>query len=62
MLELLLKSYLETCRKTVEIAIFENNKSLTFLCTLPLKELSGSILLELMEEKGIFIKEENGSV
>ena len=51
-----LKSYLETCRKTVEIGMSGSNKSLTFLCTLPLKELSGSILLELMEEKGIFIK------
>lgn len=51
-----LKSCLETCRKTVEIGVSGSNKSLTFLCTLPLKELSGSILLELMEEKGIFIK------
>lgn len=51
-----LKSYLETCRKTVEIGMSGSNKSLTFLCTLPLKELSGSMLLELMEEKGIFIK------
>ena len=51
-----LKPYLETCGKTVETVIFENNKSPTFLCTLPLEELSGSVLLELMEENGVIIK------
>jgi len=35
---------------------FENSKNLTFLCTLPLDELSGSTLLELMEENSFFIK------
>ncbi len=51
-----LKPYLETCGKTVETVIFEKNKSPTFLCTLPLEELSGSVLLELMEENGVIIK------
>lgn len=51
-----LKPYLETFGKTVETMIFENNKSPTFLCTLPLEKLSGTILIELMEENGVFIK------
>ena len=51
-----LKPYLETCRKTVEKVVFENNKNLTLLCTLPLEELSGSVLLELMEENSVFVK------
>lgn len=51
-----IKPYLETCRKTYEMLSFENSKNLTFLCTLPLDELSGSTLLELMEENSFFIK------
>ncbi len=51
-----LKPYLETCKKIVEMVSFGNNKNLTLLCTLPLEELSGSTLLELMEENSIFIK------
>ncbi|MGB9938783.1 ATP-binding protein [Methanosarcina sp.] len=51
-----LKPCLETCGKAVETVVFENNKSLTFLCTLPLEELSGRVLLELMEENDVFAK------
>lgn len=51
-----LKFCLEMCGKDVETAAFENNRSLTLLCTLPLEELSGSTLLELMEENGILVK------
>jgi signal transduction histidine kinase len=51
-----LKPYLETCGKTLETVGFENNKSLTLLCTLPLEELSGRALLELMEENSVFAK------
>jgi len=51
-----LKSFLETCGKAVETEVFENNKSLTVLCTLPLEELSGRALLELMEESSVFAK------
>lgn len=51
-----LKPYLETCKKIVEIVSFGNNKNLTLLYTLPLEVLSGSTLLELMEENSIFIK------
>ena len=42
--------------KPLKWLCFENNKNLTFLCTFPLDELSGSILLELMEENSVFIK------
>ena len=51
-----LKLYLETCGKVVETAVSENNKSLTFLFTFPLEELSGRTMLELMEGNGVFIK------
>jgi len=51
-----IKPYLETCKKTSEMLSFENSKNLTILCTLPLYELSGSTLLELMEENSFFIK------
>jgi signal transduction histidine kinase len=51
-----IKPYLETCGKTIETAVFENNKSLTLLCTLPLEGLSGRLLLELMEENDIFAR------
>jgi signal transduction histidine kinase len=51
-----LKPYFETCKKIVEMVSFGNNRNLTLLCTLPLEELSGSTLLELMEENSIFIK------
>jgi signal transduction histidine kinase len=51
-----LKPCLEKCEKAVEKVAFENNKSLTLLCTLPLEELSGRALLELMEESSVFAK------
>ncbi len=51
-----LKPYFETCKKIVEMVSFGNNRNLNLLCTLPLEELSGSTLLELMEENSIFIK------
>ncbi|HII79126.1 MAG TPA: sensor histidine kinase [Methanosarcina sp.] len=34
----------------------DNRRKLTYLCTFPLGELSGSELLELVEEKGIIVK------
>jgi signal transduction histidine kinase len=51
-----LKPCLETCRKAIGKAVFENDKSVTFLCTLPLGELSGRSLLELIEENNVFAK------
>lgn len=51
-----LKTYLETFRKTIEMIVFEDNKNLKLLCTLPLEELSGSMLLELMEENSFFVR------
>jgi len=51
-----LKAYLETCRETAETVSFGNRKDFTLLCTVPLNELSGSILLELMEDSGVLIK------
>lgn len=51
-----LKPCLETCQKAIGEAVFENDKSVTFLCTLPLEELSGRSLLELMEENDVFAK------
>lgn len=52
----LLKPCLEMCEKTLETIAFENEKSLTLLCTLPLEELSGEVLLEIMEENDVFAK------
>lgn len=52
----LLKPCLETCEKAVETTAFENNKRLTLLCTLPLEELSGKSLLEIMEENNVLAK------
>lgn len=52
----ILKPCLETCEKAVETVAFENDKSLTLLCTLPLEEISGGVLLEIMEESDIFAK------
>ena len=51
-----LKAYLETCRKTAETVSFGNIKNFTLLCTLPFDELSGNVLLELMEGSGVLIK------
>jgi signal transduction histidine kinase len=34
----------------------DNSRKLTYLCNYPLKELSGSELLELVEEKGVLVK------
>jgi len=55
-----LNTYLETCRKVIETTSFDNNKNLTFLCTLPIEELSGRMLPELMEENSVFIKGKGG--
>ena len=51
-----LKTYLETCRKTAETVSLGNKKDFTLLCTVPFDELSGSLLLELMEDSGVLIK------
>jgi len=51
-----LKHCLEMYGKAIETEGFENNRSLTLLFTLPLKELTGSTLLELMEENGVLVK------
>ena len=51
-----IENYLEICRKAVKNIAFNNSKNLTFLYTFPLDELSGSTLLELMEENSIVVK------
>ena len=51
-----IENYLEICRKAVKKIAFNNSKNLTFLYTFPLDELSGSTLLELMEENSIVVK------
>jgi signal transduction histidine kinase len=51
-----LETYLEACEKAVEMTVFDNIKNFTLLCTFPLNELSGSKLLELIEENSIFVK------
>jgi signal transduction histidine kinase len=51
-----LKAYLETCKETAETVSFGNLKDFTLLCTVPFSELSGSRLLELMEDSGVLIK------
>lgn len=51
-----LKPCLETCGKVIEIMALEKNKSITLLYTIPLEELSGRSLLELMEESNVFAK------
>ncbi|MGB9928051.1 MAG: ATP-binding protein [Methanosarcina sp.] len=54
-LQMPLDIYLEILRKFKEKNFFEEKKNFRLLCTLPLKELSGSQLLELIEE-GFYIK------
>ncbi|AKB45513.1 Sensory transduction histidine kinase [Methanosarcina vacuolata Z-761] len=51
-----IKPCLETCGKAVETMALEKNKSITLLYTIPLEELSGKVLLELMEESNFFAK------
>ena len=51
-----LKAYLETCKETAKTVSFGNKKDFTLLCTVPFSELSGSRLLELMEDSGVLIK------
>lgn len=51
-----LKPYLETCGKVIETMTLENSKSVTVLYTIPLEELSGRVLLELIEENNVFAK------
>ncbi|HWR26124.1 MAG TPA: ATP-binding protein [Methanosarcina sp.] len=53
-----LKGDFDKCGKIVETLVFEKGNNVTILCTLPLKELSGKLLLELMEEKDLFAKKE----
>lgn len=50
-----LRPCLERFEKSLE-EISQDNRNLTFLCTFPLEELSGSVLLELVEEKGVLVK------
>ncbi|MDO5840199.1 MEDS domain-containing protein [Methanosarcina mazei] len=38
----------------------DNERKLTYLCTFPLEELSGSELLRLVEEKGVLVKRKGG--
>ncbi len=47
---------LETCGKVIETMALEKNKNITLLYTIPLEELSGRVLLELMEESNVFAK------
>ena len=54
--ECLPKDCLEICRKNIEMIVYEGNKNITLLCTLPLEDLSGSMLLELLEENDFFAK------
>lgn len=51
-----IENYFEICRKAVQMIALNNGKNLTVLYTLPLDELFGSILLELMEENSIVVK------
>jgi signal transduction histidine kinase len=51
-----IKAYLETCRKTAETVSSGHRKNFTLLCTVPFDELSGSLLLELMEDSGVLVK------
>lgn len=51
-----IKAYLETCRKTAETISLGNRKNFTLLCTIPFDLLSGSVLLELMEDRGVLVK------
>ncbi len=47
---------LETCGKVIETMALEKNKNITLLYTIPLEEISGRVLLELMEESNVFAK------
>ena len=53
-------SSFKTCVEGLEKILDEisqgNRINLTYLCTFPLEELSGSALLELVEEKGVLVK------
>nr|WP_082107895.1 MEDS domain-containing protein [Methanosarcina sp. 2.H.A.1B.4] len=50
------KTCFEGLEKILEEISQGNRVNLTFLCTFPLEELSGSALLELVEEKGVLVK------
>ena len=50
------KTCFEGLEKILEEISQGNRVNLTFLCTFPLEELSGSKLLELVEEKGVLVK------
>lgn len=51
-----LKPRVEICGKAIETVALEKNKNVTLLYTIPLEELSGRVLLELMEESDVFAK------
>lgn len=51
-----LKTYFEACRKTAETISSGNGKKFSLLCTVPFDALSGSLLLELMEDSGVLVK------
>ena len=51
-----ISNYLEVSRKAIKKIAFNNSKNLTFMYTFPIDELSGSTLLELMEENSIIVK------
>lgn len=49
------KACFEGLEKILEDISQGNGRNFTFLCTFPLEELSGSALLELVEEKGVLV-------
>lgn len=51
-----IENYLEIYGKAIKNIAFNNSKNLIFLYTLPLDELSGITLLELMKENSIIVK------
>lgn len=55
-----LNAYHEACKKTIEATSFGEDKNFTFLCTLPLDEISGQMLLELTEKNNVTIKGKKG--
>ena len=50
------KSFLERIEKSIEEIDQDSRRTLTFLCTFSLEELSSSNLIELVEEKGVLVK------
>lgn len=56
-----LKLCLEMCRKAIGTMVLKKDQNITLLYTVPLEELSGRVLLELMAENNIFA-ERNGKL